>query len=221
MAKPQKIKKTVKKTITTTTNTKYKIHPNVSIEEIVINDRLKSRNIKYSGKAIKSKWGDNYHYFGLYDPDLEVLKKTNPWWQYGVHEKWFKASPIPDNPEDIDLDKIVFACSYDHSFHTHEMEIIPTVVQGDYIEAGLRSSNYDLDALHKHLSKHKQVVSITDIDYIPYYNNDDGDERCFEVLVLPTSDQIKNLEDRKDIFYRPWLKTPDYLGMSKFYIGRK
>lgn len=220
MAKPQKIKKTVKKTVVTTVVTEYKIHPNVTIEEIVVNDKPQLRKIVYSGKVIKDKHGCKHHYFGLYDPDLKVLKKTNPWWQYGVHEKWFLGSPIPENPEDIDLDKIVFACSYDHSFHTHEMEIIPTVVQGDYL-AGLRSSNYDLDALHEHLSKHEQVVSITDIDYIPYYNNDDGDERYFEVFVLPTLEQWKILKDREDIFYRPWLETPDYLGMSKFYIGKK
>jgi hypothetical protein len=213
---------TKKKTTVVTEITKYKLHPTITLEETFVNGKPNSRKLKRTGKVIK-KDGITLHFWLVYDPDLSFLEKTNPFWFYErkACEQWFKGKELPENPEDIDVSKIVLACSHDHSFYNVDMEPIPVVIGGDYIQGGISSRNYDLEKLHKYLSTHKQVKYISKIEEIPYYNNESGDEKCFEVLVLPTVKQLKEMGNRHDIFYSPWGEKKDYLGMEKFWINER
>lgn len=214
------MKITKRKTTVVKETTTYKLHPNVALVEVVENGVMKLRNLKYVGKTAKDGFGVSRYFNPVYNPNLGYLEETNPWW-YQDRKKsaeWFEGGVLPENPEDIDTSKIVLASGYDHTFWTVDLEPIPVVVFGDYIEACLRSEKYDLEKLHQHLSKHKQVKNITPIEEIPYYNNDSGYEKCFTVMVLPTVGQLKEMKNRKDIFYKPWQKG-DYLGMKQFWIG--
>jgi hypothetical protein len=218
--------KVTKKTVKTVTETTtYQIHPNVEVVDVVMNGGPKNRQMIKAGKTIKD--GDyKIDFWTIYDPDLKYLEKTNPFWYHDkvADQKWFEGNPIPDDPKDIDVSKIVFMSGYDHSFWTVELEPIPVVIQGDYIDAQINSSCYALDRLYDYFSKHKQVKSITPIELVPYYNNESGYETWFKVLVLPTVKQLKELKaDKKrktDLFYKPWNDT-DYLGMKKFYIRKE
>lgn len=207
----------ITKTKTITEIIKYKLHKNVILEEVIVDDKMQSRKLLYSGKKIKSEYGDFIDFWPVYDPDMSVLKKTNPCWGYEESEGWFE-SVLPENPKDIDVNKIVFASFYDHTFWDINLEQIPVVVMGNYIDACICSRIYDLEKLHKHFSKHKQIVEISEIELVPWYNNDSGSEKCFSCLVLPTVKQLKEMKNRREIFYSPW-GGKDYLGMKKFYKG--
>lgn len=209
------------KTEVVTEATTYHLHPNVVLREIIQNGKMTTRELNKVGKSMKSAFGDKLDFWPIYNPDLKYLEKSNPFWGYYKQEdeKFFKGKELPENPEDIDVSKIVFTSVYDHTFWTVDLEPIPVVVSGDYIEAGIRSRNYDLEKLHKYLSKHKQVKQISSIELIPYYNNVSGSETFFKVMVLPTKKQLKEMKNRKDIFYKPWEKH-DFLGMKKFWIGK-
>lgn len=216
------MKITKKKETVVTETTTYQIHPHVVLREVVKNGKQTLRELQKVGKNIKSKFGDKLSFWPVYNPDLKYLEKTNPFWYHNKKEdeEWFKGESLPENPSDIDVSKIVFTCPYDHSFWTVDLEPIPVVIHGDYIDAGLRSRNYDLEKLHTHLSKHKQVKNISKIELSPYYNNDSGSERYFECYVLPTVKQLKEMENPEDIFYKYW-NEKDYLGMKKFWIRKK
>lgn len=205
------------KTKTTTETIKYKLHKNVILEEVIVDGKMQSRKLLYSGKKVKTEYGDSRDFWLVYDPDMSVLKKTNPCWRNKESEGWFEFV-LPENPKDIDVNKIVFASCYDHTFWDINLEQIPVVVMGDYIDARISSRVYDLEKLHKHFSKHKQIVEISEIELVPWYNNDSGHEKCFSCLVLPTAKQLKEMKDSDEIFYRPWGEK-DYLGMKKFYKG--
>jgi hypothetical protein len=215
------MKVTKKKTTVVTETTTYRLHPNVVLKEVVVNDKQKSRTLEYGGKKVKDGFGDSMYFDPVYNPNLEYLAETNPCWGWNKKgdEKWWKGEELPENPEDIDISKIVLACSNDHTFWTVDLEPIPVVVVGDYIDAHIRSKNYNLKKLHEYFSKHKQIKSISKIELIPYYNNDSGREEYFTVNVLPTLKQLKKMGRDKDIFYTPWGKE-DYLGMKQFWIGK-
>lgn len=214
-----KFKKTT--TVITTEIREYEIHSNVILLERYENDTLIIRKLCKNPNNPDIKKYDKYR--AIYGPDLEYLKKSNPFWFYDRDNReydsdWLNGMPIPENPEDIDLSKVVFLSWYDHTFRNFNFEPIPVVVWGDYIGENIRSGCYDLEALHDHLAAHPQVVEISDIEEIPYYNNPSGEETCFEVLVLPTFEQLKVLKKAKDIFYSPHGNT-DFLDMGRFYIG--
>ena len=212
------MKVTKKKTTVVTETTTYRLHPNIVLEEVVVNGKQTSRELVYSGKKVSDGFEGLKYSNPVYNPNLEYLKETNPWWGYNrkKDEEWFGGDVLPDNPEDIDVSKIVLASGYDHTFWTIDMEPIPVVVAGDYIDAGIRSERYDLEKLHEYFSKHEQVKEITKIEKIPYYNNDSGREEFFTVKVLPTVEQMKDMKNRKEIFYG----EADYLGMKQFWIGK-
>jgi hypothetical protein len=202
------MKITRKKSFTETIT--YHLGRKINLVETFVDDKLKDRRLQYAGK--KHLGYELYPHYGV---DWEVLKITNPYWK--SHDSF--ENKLPENPKDIDVDKILFCQSASHSFFDIDLEPVPVVIAGNYIEAGIRSTRYDLEGLHKHLSNHPQVVSIGEIEEIPYYNNDSGYEKCFEVLVLPTVEQLKIIGIKKqEIFYQPWHKHEDFLGMKPFRL---
>lgn len=221
------MKITKKKTTTVTETTTYKLHPNVVLREVVVNGNQTSRELNKCGKNVKcAVFRNKIDFWPVYNPDLKYLEESNPFWHHNKKrdEEFFKGQPLPEDPNDIDVSKIVLTSGYDHTFWNVDMEPIPVVIFGDYIDAGLRSDHYDLEKLHKYFSKHKQVKHITAIEPIPYYNNDSGSEKYFEVKVLPTLKQLKEMASSKnrvkDIFYKSWGNETDYLGMKKYYIRK-
>lgn len=147
----------------------------------------------------------------LYNPDLEVLKRTNPnWGEY----KWFKT-PIPNNPEDIDINKIVYSYYWEHSFFDVNLEPIPVVIMGDYVEARLSNKYYNLEALKDYLNKHPNVIQCSEILDMPYYSVEKGGNKYLKILVLPEKNWIT--ERIRDDLFNIWRKScPDYLGLKKF-----
>jgi hypothetical protein len=218
--------KVTKKTVTTVTETTTStIHLNIKVIDIVVNGKPSPRQIVRNGKIIKDGIY-NIDYWPIYNPDLKYLEETNPFWHKNKTEdaKWFEGTEIPENIEDIDPSKFIFGSSYDHSFYDVDLNPILVVIHANYIDGGIRNRNFDLEKLHKHLSKHKQVKKIGDIEPIPYYNNDGG-EYFFEVNVIPTKKQLTECFKAKrrikdDLFYVSWRPDMDLLGMKKFYIGK-
>jgi hypothetical protein len=185
------------------------------------NQKEVSRSLKYSGGKHLG-----YDLMPVYDPDFSSLEKKNPFytnegWADFTNEGWadFNVGLLPDNPESLDLAKIVFAQFSTHLLFDINLDPIPVLVLGNYIDAGISSRNYDLKALHAHFSSHPQVKKIGEIELIPYYSNGSGLEKFFEVEVLPTVEQMKVLGIHpRCVFYQPWLKHPDFLGMKQFRL---
>lgn len=201
--------KITRKKSTTETIT-YHLGKKITLVENIKDGKLESRKLKYSGGKHLG-----YDLHPLYGADWNILKKTNPCWS---GNDWF-VSQLPEDPKDIDVNKILFCQILSHSFFDIDLNPVPVVIQGEYIESRIRSRYYDLKGLHKHFSNHPQVVSIGEIEKIPYYNNDSGVEKCFECLVLPTVEQLKIIGiDQHAIFYQPWQKHEDFLGMKPYRL---
>jgi hypothetical protein len=210
-----KTKIPVTKTKTVTEVFKYKISPSIRMDITFVNGKQTEKNLTYIGPKRKCEYdGKNIPMFPLYDADMEYLKTKNPFHCLQVEVWWDNCGKnfVNLNPEDIDIKKIILCCSYDHTLWTLEGEQIPIPEYGDYIDAGLTSKKYNLKDLHAYLKNHKQTVSITDIEKIPWYNNETGNEKCFSIYVLPTKQQLKKLKRGKDIFTDP----QDFLGIAKF-----
>jgi hypothetical protein len=200
----------ITKTKSTTETITYHLGKKITLIEKFVDDKLKDRRLQYVGK--KHLEYELHPYYGV---DWGVLKKTNPCWK---SDDWF-VNQLPEDPKDIDIDKILFCQWSSHSFFDINLEPVPVVISGDYIEAGIRSTRYDLTGLHKHFSNHPQVVSIGKIKEIPYYNNDSGYEKYFKLLVLPTVEQLKIIGiTKQEIFYQPWQKHEDFLGMKPYRL---
>jgi hypothetical protein len=212
LKKNHNMKVTRKKVTTVTETVTYHICDNIRYVIVHVNGKEKFRELRYAGGNI-----NGYPVSVGYDRNLSLLEDTNPYWNY-KETGWELSKTLPE-PEDIDIEKIILEQGSTHEFFKANLEPIPVVVSGNYIDAGIRSENYDLEGLHEYFSKHSQVKKITDIELIPYYNNDSGMEKCFEVLVLPSVEQLKVLKNKRDIFYKPWHDT-DYLGMKPFWIRK-
>lgn len=92
--------------------------------------------------------------------------------------------------EEIDPKRVYFLKSYDHTARGPEGEIVPMVQLLNYIGSTFKSeftgSRKRLEDMRNHLLKHPCVIGVTEIEEIPYYNNDSGDETYFSCLVRPT-----------------------------------
>jgi hypothetical protein len=204
----------ITKTKSTTEKITYHLGNKVTLVETIVDGEQKRRKLKYSGPKLFG-----YEVSPIYGVDLAVLEKTNPYWGIDGYS-WFETE-IPSDPKDIDLSKIIFGQGASHSFFDFNLEPIPVVIKGDYIDARISSRCYDLFALHAHLRACPQVKSISEIQKVPYYNAEYSGEECFEVLVLPTVEQLKEIGiSKNEIFYDPW-KKKDYLGMKPFRISEE
>lgn len=202
-------KKTVKEVVTfhLTSELKY-------IKEYT-NDVESNRYLKYTGDKL-----NKYDLQPLYDKDLTVLKKWNPYWgdnkDKTVSYEWFD-NVLPE-PEDIDLSKVIYGQNASHSFFTIDKKQIPVMIRGGYIEARLDNHFYDLESMYQYLKSHPNVMEICDkILDIPYYNAERGRDKYISVLVLPTQEVLDN---KLPIFYQPYNpECYDFLGLKQFVIN--
>jgi len=181
------------------------------------NDVLEKSYLKYTGSKL-----NNYDLQPLYNVDLCVLNKWNPYWgdnkDKSISYDWFNY--VLPEPEDVDLSKVIYGQISTHSFFTIDKKQIPVVVRGTYIEANLNNHFYDLESLYKHLKNHPNVMQISDkILDIPYYNVEDGRDKYIDVLVLPSQEV---LDKKLDVFYCPYNPDSyDFLNIKQFVINTK
>jgi hypothetical protein len=205
------MEKTTKTTIITVDT--YKLTPDINYVIEYVDGVENYRDLKYVGEKL-----NGYPLSPLYDVDLSVLQKTNPFW---IMDEWFKF--ILPNPEDIDLSKIIYCQAGTHLFYDLNKEPISCVFKGCYIEAKLSNKYYDLLKLREHLLKHPKVVYVSDILNIPYYNCDHDTTKYLKVFVLADREIIKKgVSDHSynhKIFGFPWEKDDeDYLDIKQFVI---
>lgn len=219
MEPSKKIKKSVTKTITIVEN--YNLSKTVSYKRTYVNDKLKSNVLHYKGKK-----HNGYDLHPLWKPDLEVLKKHNPYWGESKEFKidgydWFNQKELPE-PSEINLDDIILCQGSTHSFFDLNLDPIPVVVHGDYIDANLNSKNYNLEELKEYFDSHPNVVRCSEILEIPYYNASKTNGKKFlDVLVYPELEWLKDIcskkLDNRFIFTQIWdHKNPDYLKIRSF-----
>jgi len=205
------MKKTTKTTIIKVDTYKLTQDINYIIEYV---DGVESyRILKYVGKKL-----NGYPLSPVYGVDLSILQKTNPFWDTNC---WVEE--ILPKPEDIDISKIIYCQTATHLFYDLNKEPIASVFKGDYIEAKLNNKYYDLEKLRKHLLKKPNVVSVSEILNIPYYNSDGGCTKYIEVLVFADSEILKkgsyDHSQKNKIFGVPWEKDgEDYLNIKQFLI---
>ncbi len=220
MAK-NKLKKKTTTTVVTTIKEEWVLSKNLKYVRITQNDEHVSNSLVYTGKDI-----NNYSISPIWNPDLEMLKKWNPYWgenkdlSLNKEYSWFSQTELPE-PEDINIEDIIYAQSASHSFFDINLEPLPVVLRGDYIEASLNSAKYYLDKLKEHFDSHPNIVYCAKLD-VPFYNADsDSGSKYLEVLVYPDKEWLKdvyaNKKSRRDIFTSTWDKShPDYLQTRQF-----
>lgn len=211
-----KITKTTKTTITTVDT--YHLTDEIKYVIEFVNNKVKSRTLKYAGKKI-----GGYPIYPLYDVNISLLQKTNPYWDSAVGDDWFKCENLP-KPENIDLSKIIFCQPSTYLFYDINKEPLPLVFFGGY-GANLTNKYYDLVNLREHLIKNPKIVSVSEILDIPYYNCDEDCTKHIDILVLADSEIIKkglNGFKHKDLILgTPYCKTTeDYLDIKQFLINK-
>lgn len=184
------------------------IHKDLFFVKVITNDREVETSIQYKGDFFE------YNVEVLYNPDLELLKKWNPYW--GEHEgnkdySWFKTI-IPETPEEIDINKIVYGYKYNHTFYDINLEGIPVVINGDYIEARLSNEVYKLEELKEYFDQHPNVVKCSEILSIPYYNASEERNKYLQVLILPNKEWLSD-NTKRCLFDE---NGADYLGLKNF-----
>ncbi|MGL5796957.1 MAG: hypothetical protein ACRCYT_02010 [Cetobacterium sp.] len=203
----------MKKTITTTTIIEETTEISKDLHHIrtITNGTETSCRLSYAGSFFKKEVQV------LYNPDLELLKVCNPnWGKYNSKETWhWFETPIPSNPQEIDINKIVYSFDYNHSFFDVNLEPIPVVINGDYCEANLHNKYYNLKELQAYLKTHPNVIRCSKIEKIPYYNASENRNNYIEVTILPNKEWITE-NVRRTIFSVWEEKNPDYLGIRQF-----
>jgi hypothetical protein len=206
-----------KKVIETLT---YHLTDEIKYVKEFVNSKEKKRFLKYTGRKIYG-----YDLTPLYDKDISVLQKWNPSWGSGdgtnVGYEFFEQKVLPE-PEDIDVNKIIFSQFARHAFFDINKEPIPVVVMGDSCRCHLDNYFYHLDELKKHLDTHPNVVYCSDIYDIEYYNATSYRDKQIRVLILPTVNELKmaytskiNLDDV--VFYKPYIADDyDFLNIKQF-----
>lgn len=213
----------MKKKITKTVILKeeYELSTEISYVRIITNNKITSNTLVYKGKKV-----NEYGLSPMYQMDLSILKIWNPFWGENKQLKlnkdysWLKEKPLPE-PEEINLNEIIFSQSSNHRFYDINKEPIPVVIQGDYIGANLDNRYYNLEKLKKHFDNHKNIISCSEILDIPYYNRDENRTKYLHVMVYPEKKWLLELDKNKinlrDIFTSTYDKThPDFLKIRKF-----
>lgn len=217
----KKLKKTVTTTIVKTVIEQYALAKDLLYVRTIVNDRDVSNRLEYRGKNINA-----YHIQPMYNPDLSLLKVWNPFWgenkELGLNKdySWFKFE-LPENPEDIDIKDVIYVGSASHSFFDINLDPLPVVIRGDYIEASLHNKSYRLKELKEYFDSHPNIVSCSEILEIPYYNADNGRSKYLDVLVLPEKewliDMYANKKSRREVFTSTYdTSHPDYLNTRQF-----
>jgi hypothetical protein len=211
------LKKKTKTTVTVEED--YILSKTIGYKRIYTNNKLVSNTLYYKGAKV-----NGYNVIPMWKPDLDFLKKWNPYW--GEYKKtglnkdysWFNQN-LPE-PQDIDIKEIILCQSASHSFFELNLDPIPVVIIGDYIEAGLNNVNYHLKELKTHFETHKNIVECSDILDIPYYNvGKSCGSKYLHVIVYPEAKWLKELytnkQSRHNIFTKSYLES-DYLEMLQF-----
>jgi len=218
-------KKSIKKKITTTITLveDYILSKNIGYKRTFINDELISNVLYYKGSNI-----NGYSLTPLFksNSELEILKVHNPFW--GKSEElnidgytWLEQKELP-NPEDINLEDIIFSQGSTHNFFDINFDPIPVVIRGDYIEANLNNAKYDLKKLKDHFDSHPNIVKCSEILDIPYYNSgEDSGTKYLQVLVYPEIEWLKDIyakdKNTRYVFTPYYIDShPDYLNMRQF-----
>lgn len=184
------------------------IHKDLFFVKVITNDKEVETSLQYKGDFFE------YSVHVLYNPDLELLKKWNPYWgEHGTYncDSWYETI-IPETPEQVDINKIVYGYRYDHTFYDINLEGIPVVINGDYLEARLDNGKYKLKELKEHFDKHPNVVECSEILPIPYYNANKKRNEYLQILVLPSKEWLMD-KSKRYLFDE---NGPDYLGLKQF-----
>ena len=167
-------------------------------------------HIKHSGRG----YDLSSNYKPLYKEDKSLLNKTNPFWFHNKFreecESFFKYD-LPNNPKDVDLDKVILAYSYSHSFFDININPVATVFQGDYIEAGLNNKKYKLKELRDYLLDKPEVITISEILDIPSYNREKKKTEYIYLELLIDGETIKKMNEENKKWY-----DINYLNINQF-----
>lgn len=91
-----------------------------------------------------------------------------------------------------------------HAVYDLEGKMLPKAVYFDYIHANVDNAYYDLEEFHKALAKRKDIEFIhdrygkSDIKDIPYYNSEEGRNKCMEFFWYPSDEDFAKIRQEFD-----------------------
>ncbi len=199
---------------TTIVENKYRLNDDLVYIETFSNDKLSSKELKYVGKLIDK----DYNFLPLYNTSLDILKKTNPFWwnDKAICEQFFKNKLPP--VDKIDVNKVIYACSWNHSFWDVNKEPIPVVQHVDYIDGGISNQHYDLEKLVIYAKQHPNIVKCSNILDIPYYNAEKYKNKYLDMYVLPAVEMLKKCHEKNwnRVVAHTAYKQDDFFGFNQF-----
>jgi len=130
--------------------------------------------------------------------------------------------------EKSDKRTLIFLSHYDHTWCDHEFRPLPLPIYFDYIHAQMDNKSYHLKKVQEVLEKRDDIEFVVEryseekIKSIPYYNVDEGRDKCLEFYWLPSVQVYRNickgisehggsLDDLIQV-----IKEKDKLGIEKF-----
>lgn len=200
---------------TTSIHEKHTCHISKEIKAVYDfkNGKLISKDLIYTGPKLYG-----YSLSPVYKLDIKNLKNYNPF----TSNNWEMGIDIPDDPELISLDDIIYCQSASHSFFNLDKTPIPMVYDARYFNNGyFNNKYYKLKELREYLQSHPNVIEVSEILDIPYYNAECNCNKYLNVKIYPEVewliDKYTNKRCLSYISGEPWDKnSPDYLGTKKF-----
>lgn len=191
-------KKTV--SVVTTTTTKYELLKGVYYVIVDIN------GIEHKNKFETTLRNNENNIISIcYDIDVERLKKENPFMTNNrIWNEIMKGENALPSLEDIDLNKIYY-CDYSNQIiYDVNWKRIHYPHKIDYISSRITNENFNLVELREYLKNHPNILEVSDILKIPYYNATDSCNKYLEITILPNDsfyDETKGYLPKNSLYY--------------------
>lgn len=166
---------------------------------------------------------------GLFDKSIKELHRQENIFQSNkdIIKKAYEY--IDDVPFDLVLEKgdkwkedfdLLIISSYDHTLKTLDNKELPKRIRFNYLN-GITNEHFDLEKLLRHLKIIKSVELLSEIEYVPYYNNDDGNRKHIEFYLRPTDKEWNEILKKESRLYYQNDAIFKYYGFDKFSINEE
>ena len=170
----------------------YKITPDLHYVVKAVDDVVESRQLKYVGVIKHPDFDHEVTAHVSYDYLKPALKVSNPFWGNTP----YLGGEIPENAEDVDLDKVLLFITYNHTIY--DLNKVQQPLPYKSLNYWLSDRYFDLDALAESLKSNPKVLSYT-YHEVPHYNRDsESGNNYLEVTLLPTPQDMLSMVGLKE-----------------------
>jgi hypothetical protein len=201
----------------------YEYNQHIIFCEKFINNKFKVSYFEFKTKLFKEKFGTPILVKSNF---FDIIKTKNPF--SGTYKSFddFEIS----NPKLDDVNKYQMVLFYfdGHEIFDVDFNIIPLIKTFDYCGSYYINNKYlKLKEFGTYLKTRKDIISVSNIEDIPYYNCDDDIDKTITFSILPEKDEYTKMYNMvkdnacwscrlKDLLCGNSHDTYDFLGITPF-----